>query len=92
MSEYVQEKGSCLVMSSATSTSGETTHPEFQLYDKHRYFSQVQHQMFVCEKQEEYFYVYTTKDTFTEKIKFNLNYKKNLPKFNISLITIIYMS
>lgn len=79
-------------MSSATSTSGETTHPEFQLYDKHRYFSQVQHQMFVCEKQEEYFYVYTTKDTFTEKIKFNLNYKKNLPKFNISLITIIYMS
>lgn len=69
MSEYVQEKGSCLVKSTATNTSGETTLPELQLYNKHRYFStQVQHQMFVCKKQEEYFYVYTTKET-------------NLPKF-----------
>lgn len=37
--------------------------------------------MFVCEKQEEYFYVYTTKDAFTEKINFNPNYTKNVKKF-----------
>ena len=37
--------------------------------------------MFVCEKQEEYFYVYTTKDTFTENISFNQNYTTNLAKF-----------
>ena len=45
------------------------------------YFTGVQHQMFVCEKQEEYFYVYKTKDRFTEKIKFNLSYTTNLPKY-----------
>ena len=37
--------------------------------------------MFACEKQEEHFYVYTTKDTFTEKIKFTPNYTANLPNF-----------
>lgn len=69
VSEYVQEKGRCLVKSTATNTSGETTLPELQLYNKHRYFStQVQHQMFVCEKQEEYFYVYTTKDSESAKV------------------------
>lgn len=35
VSEYVQEIGSCLVMSTATNTSGETTLPELQLYIKH---------------------------------------------------------
>ena len=35
----------------------------------------------MCEKEEEYFYVYTTKDTFTEKITLDPNYKENLAKF-----------
>ena len=34
----------------------------------------------MCEKEEEYFYVYTTKDTFTEKITLDPNYKENLAK------------
>ena len=50
------------------------------LYNKHRYFTQVQHQMFVCETKEEYFYLYTTKNTFTEKINFNFNYSGNVEK------------
>ena len=81
MSEYVQERGSCLGKSTATSTSGETTLPEFQLYNKNSYFTQMRQQIFVCEKQEECFYVYTTKDTFTERITFKPNYAVNEPKF-----------
>ena len=76
VSEYIQEKGSCLV---ASSTREEETNVE--LNRKHRYFTQVQHQMFVCETKEEYFYLYTTKDTFTEKINFNFNYSGNVAKF-----------
>ena len=79
VSEYAQEKGSCLVMSS--DKGQETSLTGVQLNNKHRYFTQVQHQMFVCEKQEEYIYVNTTKDAFTEKITFNPNYKKNVKKF-----------
>ena len=81
VSEYVQERGSCLGKSTATSTSGETTLLEFQLYNKNSYFTQMQQQIFVCEKQEECFYVYTTKDTFTERITFKPNYAVNEPKF-----------
>ena len=40
----------------------ETSLTGVQLNNRHRYFTQVQHKMFVCEKQEEYFYVYTTKE------------------------------
>ena len=77
MSEYIQEKGSCLV---ASSTRREDANVE--LNRKQRYFTQVQHQMFVCETKEEYFiYLYTTKDTFTENIKFNFNYSANVAKF-----------
>lgn len=79
VSEYVKEKECCLVESS--STGGETSLPGVQLNNKNIYYTQVQHQMFVCEKREEYFYVYSKKDTFTEKIIFNPNYKNNLEKF-----------
>lgn len=37
--------------------------------------------MLVCQKQEDFFYVYTTKDSFTEKISFNPEYMNNLAKF-----------
>ena len=64
--EYVKEKECYLLTSS--STGGNSSLPGVQLKHNHRYFTQVQHQLFECEKEEEYFYVYTTKDTFTEKI------------------------
>ena len=64
--EYVKEKECCLLTSS--STGGNSSLPGVQLKHNHRYFTQVQHQLFECENEEEYFYVYTTKDTFTEKI------------------------
>ena len=63
---YVKEKECCLLTSS--STGGNSSLPGVQLKNNHRYFTQVQHQLFERENEEEYFYVYTTKDTFTEKI------------------------
>ena len=77
--EYVKEKEYCLLTSS--STGGNSSLPGVQLKNNHRYFTQVQHQLFVCEKEEEYFYVYTTMDTSTENITLDPNYKENLTKF-----------
>ena len=64
----------------------ETSLTGVQLNNKHRYFTQVQHQMFVCGKQEKYFYVYTTKDAFTEKLTLIQTARKMWKSLNISLI------
>jgi hypothetical protein len=52
----------------------------FQLQRSHKYYSQVQHAMFVCQKEYCDFHVYLPKESFVQRITASDNYKKNLPK------------